>query len=54
VGPIERKGSEDLAKSSAIAVDQSNLGQAPSILILHKVADYGFRGRGRRGREFFQ
>jgi len=29
VGPIERKGSEDLAKSSATAVDPSNLGQAP-------------------------
>jgi len=27
--PIERKGSEDLAKSSAPAVDPSNLGQAP-------------------------
>ncbi len=29
MGPIERKGSEDLAKSSATVVDQSNLGQAP-------------------------
>ena len=26
---IERKGSENLAKSGATAVDQSNLGQAP-------------------------
>ncbi|MCZ6799876.1 MAG: hypothetical protein O7F12_05250 [Nitrospirae bacterium] len=26
---IQRKGSEDLAKSSASAVDSSNLGQAP-------------------------
>jgi len=26
---IERKGSDNLAKSSATAVDQSNLGQAP-------------------------
>ncbi len=26
---IERKESEDLAKSSATAVDQSNIGQAP-------------------------
>ncbi|MFB3071566.1 MAG: RusA family crossover junction endodeoxyribonuclease [Nitrospirales bacterium] len=29
-GTIQRKGSEDLAKSSASAVDASNLGQAPS------------------------
>ncbi len=29
MGPIERKGPEDLAKSSATVVDQSNLGQAP-------------------------
>jgi len=29
VGTIERKGSENLAKSSATAVDQSNLGQPP-------------------------
>jgi len=29
VVPIERKGSEDLAKSSAPAVDPSHLGQAP-------------------------
>ncbi|MCH7614661.1 MAG: hypothetical protein IH978_02820 [Nitrospinae bacterium] len=27
---IQRKGSEDLAKSSTAAVDSSNLGQAPS------------------------
>ncbi len=31
MGPIERKGSEDLAKSSATVVDQSNLGQAPRL-----------------------
>ncbi len=31
MGPIERKGSEDLAKSSATAVDPSNLGQAPRL-----------------------
>ncbi len=30
-GAIQRKGSEDLPKSSAPAVDQSNLGQAPDI-----------------------
>ncbi len=29
MGPIERKGSENLAKSGATAVDQSNLGQPP-------------------------
>ncbi len=28
MGPIERKGSEDLAKPGATVVDQSNLGQA--------------------------
>ncbi len=28
---IERKGSENLAKSGATAVDQSNLGQAPRL-----------------------
>jgi len=28
-GTIQRKGSEDLAKSNASAVDLSNLGQAP-------------------------
>jgi len=30
VGTIERKGSENLAKSGATAGDQSNLGQAPN------------------------
>ena len=30
MGTIERKGSGNLAKSIATAVDQSNLGQAPS------------------------
>ncbi len=30
-GTIQRKGSEDLAKSSTSAVDQSNLGQAPEL-----------------------
>jgi len=30
-GTIQRKGSEDLAKSSIPAVDQSNLGQAPRL-----------------------
>jgi len=29
---IERKGSENLAKSGTTAVDQSNLGQAPAII----------------------
>ncbi len=29
---ISRKGSEDLATSSTPAIDQSNLGQAPSVL----------------------
>ena len=29
MGAIKRKGSENLAKSSAIAVGESNLGQAP-------------------------
>jgi len=29
VGPSERKGSENLAKSGATAVDQSNLGPPP-------------------------
>jgi len=29
VETIERKGSNNMAKSSATAVDQSNLGQAP-------------------------
>jgi len=34
---IQRKGSEDLAKSSASAADLSNLGQAPKSLftVLH-------------------
>ncbi len=32
---ISRKGSEDPAKSSAPAVDQSNLGQAPKVELLH-------------------
>ncbi len=30
---IERKGSEDLAKASAPAVDQSYLGQAPKSMV---------------------
>jgi len=30
-GTIQRKGSEDLAKSSISAIDQSNLGQAPEL-----------------------
>ncbi len=33
MGSIERKGSEDLAKSGAPAVDQSNLGQAPRTFV---------------------
>ncbi len=31
MGPIERKGSENLAKSGATAVDQSNLGPPPRL-----------------------
>jgi hypothetical protein len=47
---IERKGSEDLAKSSAPAVDQSYLGQAPNferagtLLFIQKGAQYVFKG----------
>jgi len=39
---IERKGSDNLAKSGATAVDQSNLGQAP-IAGIHE-AWYGLKG----------
>ncbi len=31
MGPIERKGLENLAKSGATVVDQSNLGQPPRL-----------------------
>ena len=42
MGPIERKGSENLAKSGATVVDQSNLGQPPRALLPSSIPHAGF------------
>ncbi len=42
MGPIERKGSESLAKSGATVVDQSNLGQPPRALLPSSIPHAAF------------
>ena len=54
MGTIERKGSEHLAKSSATAVEQSNLGQAPRSTMRVGILYNPLSGRNRRKPGLFQ
>ncbi len=54
MGTIERKGSGNLAKSSATAVDQSYLGQAPGSKIGVGILHNPLSGRNRRKPDLFQ
>ena len=48
---IPRKGSEDLATSSTFAVDSSNLGQAPRVLLQSILREMMAEGHERIGRK---
>ena len=50
-GTIQRKGSEDLAKSSTFAVDSPNLGQAPKVLLQSILPGMMAEGHERIGRK---
>ncbi len=48
---IPQKGSEDLATSSTFAVDSSNLGQAPRVLLQSILREMMVEGHERIGRK---